>query len=251
MTKTVEILPDRLSRFLAEVHLRRGVGAGANGKIDVCAMQAAEWLVGGIGDTDAPDCVDPVIRRFMIRLNDACGTRSYNYYKDEWRDELKPYVVRSINTRSGASTIHRRAFMCADWILRTIAPKTFELWADLSPKRRDEALGWAEKLRNVAPIIDKASALAARAVARDAAAVACAADVAYAADAAYGASSVSSAASAADAAYYAAVAYAADAASAASVACARSKSDDFSRWCWDESLAILDRLIKVTESVAA
>ena len=47
---TAVIMPERLERFLSpDVHLRHGTGAGANGQIDVCALQAADWLAGKLG----------------------------------------------------------------------------------------------------------------------------------------------------------------------------------------------------------
>jgi len=231
MPKTID--PDRLVRF-AEVHLRSGQGTGGNGTVDVCFMQAVDWLTGGTGKTDAPECVDPTIRAFGIRLNDAARFADY-------RDELKAYAVRVVGTKTTAAVTKQRAFMCADWAVRTIAPMAFDHWS--SPKNAKKAKEWAAKLRAVAPITDKASAEVGRQVAREARAANADAYAAYAAaaDAAY--------AAAADAAY-AAAAYAAYAAAAAAYA-ARSKSKDFSRQLWCESLAFLDRLVAVTEAVSA
>jgi hypothetical protein len=50
-----QILEDRLARLLSnDVHLVSGKGKGANGTIDVCAVQAAHWLAGGDGTSDSP-----------------------------------------------------------------------------------------------------------------------------------------------------------------------------------------------------
>ena len=224
-------------------------------------MQAVDWLTGGNGKTDAPECVDPAIRGFGIRLNDTARYAEY-------RDELKAYAPRVVGTKTTATVTRQRAYMCADWAIRTIAPMAFDFWAKSSPKNAEKAKEWAAKLRAVAPITDEASAQAGREVAKEAqsaayaayaanaagaaadaaayaadAAAACAANAdayaAYAADAdAYGA------ANAADAAAYAANA------DAYAYAYARSKTEAFSRQLWDESLALLDRLILVTEGVS-
>jgi hypothetical protein len=204
-----------------------------------------------------------------MRLNDAAQFADY-------RDELKAYAVRVVGTKTTAAVTKQRAFMCADWAVRTIAPMAFDHWAASSPKNAEKAKEWAAKLRAVAPITDKASAevgrqvaaaayAAGRQVAANAAAYAAAyaayAAYAYAADAdaaafyAYAADAADAAAAYAAAAY----AYAADAADAAFYAyaadadayAARSKSNDFSRQLWCESLAFLDRLIAVTEAVSA
>ena len=162
----------------------------ANGKIDVCFMQAVDWLTGGNGKTDAPACVDPAIRGFGIRLNDTARYAEY-------RDELKAYAPRVVGTKTTATVTRQRAYMCADWAIRTIAPMAFDFWAKSSPKNAEKAKEWAAKLRAVAPITDEASAQAGREVAKEAQ------------SAAYAAYAANAAGAAADAA-----AYAADAAAA-------------------------------------
>jgi len=189
---------DRLARFEREVHLRSGVGAGAgaNGKIDVCLVQAADWLSGGAGKSDAPECVDPVIRRLGIWLNDSSRF-------EEWRDELKPFAARIVGTNVGREMTTRRAYLCADWAVRTIAPMAMDAYGK-APKL-------AQRMRDVPEIVDKATSLAGRKIAREATKELRAA---------------------------AAAAYTADAAAAAW------------RTLWDESLRLLDRLIRVTEPAA-
>jgi hypothetical protein len=231
----VTIDDTRLSRLLAEAHLVQGSGKGANGTIDVCIMQAVDWITGGKGKSDAPGCVDPAIRRFCIRLNDAERFA-------QWRDELKPFAARMANTKAGDAATITRGFITADHSIRVIAPLAFEFWAAVTTREPDKAkaLSWAEKMRACPPITDSASALVganlareARASAADAASAAYAADAAYsayAADAAYAASAASgaSAASAADAASSAdgaSAASAADAADAASAASAAYAAD--------------------------
>ena len=130
-------------------------------------MQATDWLVGGTGTSDAPECVDPCLRGFAIKLNDS---RVFA----EWRDELKPFAARLANTNQGVALTKKRVFACADWAVREIAPLALE-------KRHPES---AARLRAVPEIVDESTALAARTVAQAASAAAYAAAdaAAYAGD---------------------------------------------------------------------
>jgi hypothetical protein len=239
------ILEDRVQRLLdADFHLRQGAGQGINGQADACIMQAVDWIAGGCGKTDAPDCADSVISRFCIRLNDAPRF-------SQWRDELKPFARLIVGTNGSLALTRKRAFMASDWALRTIAPMAFDFWSEIDPKRADDARAWAKKLRDLAPVVDKASAQAGRETAREARDTAKAAGaVAYAAANA----AADAAADAADTAN-AYAAYAADyadyAAAYAAANAARSKADAFSRAMWDESLRFLQQLIDAKLEVAA
>ena len=199
-----EIIAERLARLMSDdVHLRNGSGNGANGTVDVCAVQAADWLSGGNGKTDKPDCVSRKIGSYVIGLNDSLLFK-------EHRDLLKPYCAKLVGTagESGEREV-KRAYCLADWAIRVFAP----IWLRADPKHRfDER---AAKLESLAPITDEETRKKARAEARAAAAAAAAA---YAADAAY-------AAYAADAAYAAYAAYAASAAYAAYAADSASAAD--------------------------
>ncbi len=185
----ITINPDRLARFERDVHLRSGTGAGANGTIDVCLVQAADWLSGGSGESDVPECVDPAIRALGIQLNDSPRF-------EKWRDELKPFAVRIVGTNVGREMTTRRAYLCADWAVRTIAPMAIDAFGK-APKL-------AQRMRDVPEIVDKATSLAGRKIAREATK---------------------------------------ELRAAAAAAAAR-------RTLWDESLRLLDRLIRVTEPAA-
>lgn len=104
---TVMILPDRLERF-ASIHLRSGKGNGANGNIDVCAMQAADWLAGGTGKNYHPNCVCPVIAKYVIRLNDS-------FLFENHRDKLKPFIPKIIGTVADLGVIVARAHIAAGY----------------------------------------------------------------------------------------------------------------------------------------
>jgi hypothetical protein len=233
----------RVERILAEANLRVGSGNGVNGKIDVCVMQAVDYITGGDGSSDHPECADLVISEFCIRLNDAPRFA-------KWRDELKPYIVRIAGTKADEATSRKRAYMCADWAIRTIAPHAFGFWADVVPARRVEALSWATRLRDLPAVTDKQSANTARDVCNEANKAASAAIAAIAANAAY---------AAANAAYADAAAYAAAAAAAAdnaynaayaayAAAAAADNAYAFTRVLWESSLAQLDAIIALTET---
>jgi hypothetical protein len=171
-----QIIHDRLERFLSDdVHLRKGTGQGANGTIDVCAVQAADWLSGGSGKTYSPSCVSAKIAAYVIRLNDSL------LFSDH-RDLLKPYCAKLVGTagQSGEREV-KRAYVLADYAVRVFAP----IWLRADPKHRfDEQ---ASALESLAPITDEDTCESARAAVRDAASAAYAAYAASAAYAAYAA----------------------------------------------------------------
>ena len=255
---TVTIDHDRLAKLLdPSVHLIAGAGKEPpNGKIELCFMQGANWAAGGDGIEDGHPCIDPLIRRFGIRLNDATRFGA-------WRDDLKAFTEGVLGTNEGPDLSRIRRFMLHDWTIRVMAPMALDL------ARRPE---WAAQLRALGPITDAESAKIAREVTKVVRAAAYAADAAGAADAAYDAADAAyadadaaahSAAYAADAtadaaryAAYAAVAAADDAADAAAYAAADADADadaddDDARTAvlaekhkiWDECLALLQRLI--------
>lgn len=215
----------RVALFLSEVHLRIGPGTGAEGRIDLCAMQAADWLAGGSGKNDAPPCVDPVVRRFIIRLNDA------NTFS-AWRGELKPYVVRSLGSNVGNVATIRRAFAVADWAIRSAAPKAFDMLGHGN---------LAGHLRAIAQIVDEASARSASWAARQVRTTI----PTIAATSADAAASAAAASPVVDVAAQAA----ADAAAYVSVfAAAQARTTMLARELWNDSLEMLARLIEPPES---
>lgn len=196
------IIQDRLERLLSEdFKLRYGAGTGINGEVDVCIMQAVDWLAGGSGKTDHPKCASLKIADYCIALNDSPLFA-------EHRRLLKPYAPKIVGTAgpNGDREV-RRAYCLADYAVRKFAP----IWLRAHPEHKFDAD--ASKLEVLAPITDEATRNAARQAAADAAYAA--ASAAYAAYAAYAAGG---AADAADAAYAADAADAASAASAVSAA---------------------------------
>src|SRR5580700_1366681 len=124
------ILEDRLARLLSDsVSLRKGAGKGANGTVDVCMVQAADWLAGGKGQTDHPDCVSRKIADYCISLNDSL------LFKDH-RDMLKPYCSKIVGSagESGEREV-KRAYLFADYAIRVFAP----IWLRAHPKQKFDA----------------------------------------------------------------------------------------------------------------
>ncbi len=69
-------------------------GKGAPGTNKVCAEQAVSWLISGrldLGDeTDHPECVQPVLNRLAIYVNDAVS--------DQDRQRMWPIILRQPGT---------------------------------------------------------------------------------------------------------------------------------------------------------
>ena len=218
-------LPERLPLLgLDGIVLRNGNhGRREDG---VCALEAAAWLA-GLPHSDAPACVCPVIRSFVIGWNDAIP--------DDARRTalLKPFLLKILDTKSTREVELTRSYLAFDWLVRVQAPA----WLDLSPALQ----GHAAALRALAEITDQKtidaaspSVAAARAAAR---AAAWAAAWAAARDAAW--------AAARDAAWDAAWAAARDAARDAAWAAARDALQPTVEQLQVSAADLLDRMIAV------
>lgn len=139
---------DRLDRFEREAHLVRGAGMGVNGTLDMCFLQAVDWITGGDGKDAESFCVHPLIRALVLTLNDSKRFAS-------WRDELKPFVSRTVETNVNNGAKGQRGLMCADWSARTMAPMAIDAY--------DRTPYLAQIVRDIPPIIkESTTALAAR-----------------------------------------------------------------------------------------
>jgi hypothetical protein len=180
-------------------------GVGNYDEGEYCIMSAAvacERLKRGepLGKaTDELDCCCPVIRAFLISINDSSIWES----DDERTAALSPFIMRLANTRDMSKEL-KRAYLLVDWGVRTIAADALELMGLVEQ---------SQKLRAIAEIVDVQSANAAR----DAAA--------YAVDAAARVYSVRAAARAAAYVAYASAARAAAAATADADAAAAAAAD--------------------------
>ena len=139
-------------------------GAGKNGLADACVMQAVDWVYRNRDHfTDAPDCTPLSLRRFAIRLNDS------RWPSDEARTEaLRPLIPLLVVADPSRTAEQKRLYRMADFAVREAAP----YWFDWLYKRTKEEKyrDHAAKMRAVAPIVDRDTAEAGRAVARAAAA---------------------------------------------------------------------------------
>ena len=133
----IEINEERLQKVMG-LPLLEG-GHSPNSKY--CVMEAAAYIAGEPW-SDAPKCVCPVIRSFMVTWNDSLPT-------DEDRDRLlKPLLTKVINTNSTAASAEKRSYMAIDWLIRVHTPKFLDL--------TDSLKGHAKSLRELEEITDLA-----------------------------------------------------------------------------------------------
>jgi hypothetical protein len=150
--KTIEISP-----LISRLHFVGGIGNPSNPQNPTaCVMSAAVAnyrLSQGepIGEaTDQLDCCCPVIRRLCMRRND--GWWPSDEARKVWALGL---IARLPGTRGDMATTLRRGFRCADMTVRVLAPMVLR---DTSHE------DLAAQLEAVSPIVDRASAKAAKIV---------------------------------------------------------------------------------------
>jgi hypothetical protein len=150
--KTIEISP-----LISRLHFVGGIGNPSNPQNPTaCVMSAAVAnyrLSQGepIGEaTDQLDCCCPVIRRLCMRRND--GWWPSDEARKVWALGL---IARLPGTRGDMATTLRRGFRCADMTVRVLAPMV------LRDASREDL---AAQLEAVSPIVDRASAKAAKIV---------------------------------------------------------------------------------------
>jgi hypothetical protein len=104
---SVTISPEKLKAFES-----LKLDAGSHGSFDKghCAMEVVSWLADE-GFTDAPECASPVLRRYLIALNDR--------WDDEKRQLLKPYLLRTIGT-AGDGLDEARERIAAEWATKNL-----------------------------------------------------------------------------------------------------------------------------------
>jgi hypothetical protein len=130
------ITPERLEA-LKNIVLERGKHED---QPPFCAMEAAAWLAGE-PKTDHPECVCPVIASFCRSWNDSTDAAGREVLKD-----LLPEIIGSSSTPDVET---KRAFVVADWAVRTVAAQAL----------RDAGLSAeANKLASLPEITDQATA---------------------------------------------------------------------------------------------
>jgi hypothetical protein len=83
-----------------------------------CVMEAAAYIAGEEW-SDSPECVSPVIAAFLRNWNDSVD--------DTFRQRLKPYIERVLDTRTTEADEDTRAWLATDWLVRVQAPAWLEL----------------------------------------------------------------------------------------------------------------------------
>lgn len=110
-----------------------------------CVMELSAYLAGEPW-SDAPKCVSPVISAFMRSWNDGLN--------DTDRQMLKPYSVKVLGTHTTDADETTRAWMCADWFVRTCVPAFLRLTPPL--------IGHADALVSLPELKDAISARSAQ-----------------------------------------------------------------------------------------
>lgn len=124
-------------------------GAHTSAAMGMCIMEAVAYFVGE-KHTDKPQCTSPTIGKAMISFNDQFP------FKDnaERTETLLPLIPVVVGTQTNFEDEATRAFIAADFACRVFAPIAFKAVGFLD---------WAEKLKNLKPVVDKATAIAASA----------------------------------------------------------------------------------------
>ena len=127
--------------------LKLAVGKHNNRDTGVCLLEATAWFAGE-PNTDHPKCVSAYLGAYGRALNDRLS--------DENRQKLIPFIPRLVGTANdGKDDI--RQWMAADWAIRVATPR----YLDAANMPDEAAL-----LRALPPIVDRATADAARSTAR-------------------------------------------------------------------------------------
>jgi hypothetical protein len=212
-------------------------GHAENNNGEMCLLEAAAYMAGEPW-SDHPQCVCPTLGAFGRSLNDRLP--------DDKRQLLKPLLPELLGT---ADDGHReaRGYMALDWLIRTYLPA----WLSLT-ERIDPSV--AQRIRELPPIVDLASARAAGEVVRDArqkAAAAWAAAWAAAGDAARAAAWAAAGDAARAAAWDAARAAAGDAARAAAGDAATQKLAPTVAELQDSAIELFGRMVRAGREEAA
>ena len=139
---TPALPPYVTAEYLASLDLVSGQGTGAPGSR--CAMQEVRaWLDLDARSDDAPECVSPVIRTYVIGLNDASPAT---------RAALRPLLPSILGTVGSLELEHRRSLRALDWLIREYLPAFLGLVPALSSH--------AATLRALPPVSDDNAAAA-------------------------------------------------------------------------------------------
>ena len=116
-----------------------------------CLLEAVSY-VAGEPFTDYPLCVCPALATFGRAWNDALDDEARNRI-------LKPFIPKLIGTRSTPAVQDARAFMAADWAVRTYTPvwlRTIGLEDEAAALEALPSLTSTQLCRDAMPIIGQA-----------------------------------------------------------------------------------------------
>ena len=114
-------------------------GAHATPQDGMCVMELGAYLAHE-KHSDRPTCVSPVLGAFLRNWNDSVD--------DDFRQRLKPYAARVLNTANDGKD-ESRAWIAVDWLVRVCAPA----WLDLCKLTEHAmALRSAEEIRDIASV---------------------------------------------------------------------------------------------------
>lgn len=133
--------------------IRLASGSHRTPESGLCLLEAAAYIAGE-PHSDHPDCVCPVLAAFGRSWNDSLDDEARNRI-------LKPFLPRLVGTRSTPEVQDARAFMAADWAVRTFTPAWLRkagLDADAQALEQLPELSSTELCRAAMPIIDRARA---------------------------------------------------------------------------------------------
>jgi hypothetical protein len=122
--------------------IKLGLGKGEPGK-QACWMTALQSHLGGEW-TDQCDCVDPVINKLCIRINDIYNSDDIG----RTEDILEFGLFAPLGTKGTIEDSHRRMFKLVDVAVRVWTPYR------LRPNKEELAI----KLEQLSPIVDKETA---------------------------------------------------------------------------------------------
>ena len=150
---------------IAPLIMSTGIGDGRTTSCVMAQAATIDALRKGLtldAPTDEMECACPVLRRLAIRLNDT------NWWKDdaERTEVLRPLIPMLLDSHGSDELTWRRAYLCFDNAARVLTPMRLE-W--ISANTKNEKLKARNTddiaaLKALAPIVDKATLLAAREV---------------------------------------------------------------------------------------
>ncbi len=141
--------PDAIDGIVLKGGAHRSPDAG------MCLLEAVAYIAGET-HSDHPDCVCPVLAAFGRAWNDLLDDEARNRI-------LKPFLPRLVGTRSTPEVQDARAFMAADWAVRTFTPAWLRkagLDDDAAALEALAVLSSVELCRAARPVIGRARASA-------------------------------------------------------------------------------------------